>query len=517
MQRNRLSMRKIREILRLKWACHCSNRLIAASVSVSSSTVSECIRRAKEAKLAWPLAGDVDDEQLNALLYPPIQRIESNENNQIDWAQIHQELKKKHVTLMLLWQEYKVQHPTGCRYSWFCKLYRDWREHLEVWMRQTHKLGEKCFVDYAGMTMPIVVDRSTGEVHEAQVFVGCLGASNYTFCEATNTQSLPDWIESHVRMFEFFEGLPEIVVPDNLKSGIKNPHRYEPDANPTYQDMALHYGVAIIPTRVAKPKDKPKVENAVQQVERRILAPLRNRVFFSLFEANEAICMLLHEFNQKPFQKLPGSRQSQFLELEKPTLRPLPNTRYALAYWKNVRAGADYHVTIDEHHYSVPYTYTKKVLNVRYTQHTIEIFYNNKRIASHARSYLKYKHTTQPEHMPKAHRQYAEWTPERISNWAKKTGPFTAELVTTIMASRTHPQQGFRSCLGVLRFGKSYGKERLESACKRAVQIGAHSYKSVESILKNNLDQQALPTQSDKTRSAIPGEHEYVRGKDYFN
>ncbi len=509
-------MRKIREVLRLKWDLKCSNHLIACSVGISSSTVSECVRRATEASLTWPLPADLDDDALITLLYRPQTMAEKNEHEKIDFAKLHQELKKKHVTKMILWEEYKAQNPNGYNYSWYCQRYRKWKEQLDVWMRQTHIFGEKCFVDYAGMTMPIVIDTRTGEIRECQIFVGCLGASNFTFCEATWSQSLPDWIESHVRMFEFFSGVPEILVPDNLKSGVKHPHRYEPDANPTYQDMASHYSIAIIPTRVAAPKDKSKVENAVQQVERRILAKLRDRLFFSLFELNDAIRILRTELNQRPFQQLPGSRQSQFDELEKTTLKPLPATRYVFAEWKKVRAGADYHVTVDEHHYSVPYAYTKKELDARYTQNTVEIFYKNKRIASHVRSHYKHKHTTQTEHMPKAHQKYAEWTPERIINWAKKTGDATAKLIEVIMQSREHPQQGFRACLGILRLEKSYGKERLESACARAFSIGAHSYKSVESILKNKLDQQSLPEKQEMQTSLVLGEHEYIRGKEYF-
>ncbi len=284
MPRGPISMRKIREILRLKWECNCSNHLIAGSIGISSSTISECLRRAKEAKLMWPLPDDLDDAKLELLLYPPNKKILPSEYGDIDWAYIHQELKRKSVTLMLLWQEYKQTYPKGIRYSWFCDNYRTFRAQLDVWMRQTHKAGEKCFVDYAGHTVPIVMNSHTGEIHEAQIFVAILGASNFTFAEATMTQQLPDWIASHVRAFEFFEGVPEIIVPDNLKSGVQKAHRYEPDLNPTYQDMASHYGVAILPTRIATPQDKAKVENAVLQVERKILAKLRNRLFFSLFE-----------------------------------------------------------------------------------------------------------------------------------------------------------------------------------------------------------------------------------------
>lgn len=507
-------MRKIREILRLKWECHCSYHLIACSVGVSSSTVRECLRRAAEASLSWPLDDGLDDTQLEILLYPPVKKRKDEDQMEIDWAYIHKELKRKAMTLMLLWQEYKGQCPQGIGYSRFCDLYRGWCGQLDVWMRQTHKAGEKCFVDYAGLTMPIVINSNTGEVRTAQIFVAALGASNFTFTEATWTQQLPDWIASHVRAFEFFGGIPEIIVPDNLRSGVDKSHRYEPDLNPTYQDMASHYSVAILPARVRAPQDKSKVENAVLQVERRILAKLRDRIFFSLYELNQAMGSLLAELNQQPFQKLSGCRQSQFNELDKPVLRPLPTTRYIFAEWKKVRAGADYHIELDSHYYSVPYLFAKKELDSRYTQHTVEVFHKSKRIASHVRNDKKHQHTTLKEHMPKRHQAYAEWTPERIVNWAEKTGTATAKLIELVIASRVHPQQGFRACLGILRFSKNYGQMRLESACQRALDIGTHSYKSIESILKNGLDQKPL-IEKEKT-TIVPTHHEYVRGKTYF-
>lgn len=350
--------------------------------------------------------------------------------------------------------------------------------------------------------MPVVVDHQTGEVGEAQIFVATLGASSCTYIEATWTQTLPDWIRSHVNTFEFFEGCPEIVVPDNLKSGVHKAHLYEPDINPTYQDMAAYYGVAIIPARANTPKDKAKVENGVQQVERQILARLRHRTFLSLDELNQALRPLLDELNQRPFQKLPGSRLSSFQEIEKPAL------------WKKVKAGFNYHIEIDKHFYSVPFTLIKKKLYVRYNTTTIEIFYQNQRVASHLRSYGAYGYSTDPLHMPKAHQHHAEWTPERIAAWAKKIGDSTVQLIESIMAARLHPQQGFRSCVGILRLAKSYGEERLERACQRALHIGAHNYKSVESILKNKLDQHPLPSTSQE--ESLPDSHEYIRGKNYF-
>ena len=330
-------------------------------------------------------------------------------------------------------------------------------------------------------------------------------------------QGLSDWLDSHVHAFEFLGGVPEIVVPDNLKSGTQKAHRYEPDLNPSYQDMASHYGVAIVPARVAAPKDKAKVEQTVLHTERQILARLRNRTFLSLPELNQVLRDLCDELNRRPFQKMPGSRKTQFEELEKPLLKPLPASRYLFAQWKKVRAGADYHIELEQHYYSVPYTFTKKVLDARFTKNTVEIFYKNKLITSHARSYSNYQHTTLNQHMPKSHQAYAEWTPERIRQWAAKTGEFTAQLVEKVIAAKAHPQQGFRACLGILRLGKKYGPERLDAACHRALMIGAASYKSIESILKNRLDQQPLPESKPVTSSPVTlQKHEYIRGQNYF-
>lgn len=507
-------MRKIREILRLRLLSGCSYHGIAASLGVSSSTASEYVRRAKEANLTWPLPEDLDDEKLEALLYPGFQKVSDEERGEVDWEYIHKELKRKSVTLMLLWNEHRQQHPQGLGYSQFCKRYNDWRGRLDVWMHQSHKAGEKLFVDYAGQTISIVIDRLTGEVAEAQIFVGNLGASNFTYCEATWSQCLSDWTNSHVNTFEFIGGCPELIVNDNLKSGVHKTHLYEPELNPTYQDMARHYGVAILPARVRSPKDKAKVENAVQQVERHILAKLRNRTFFSLIELNQVIRPLLDELNNRPFQKLQGTRQSQFNELEKATLKPLPATRYEYAEWKKVRAGLNYHVELEKHFYSVHFGYVKKELHVRYTSKIVEIFYKNGRIASHIRSRIANGYTTDHAHMPKNHQKHVEWTPERIVSWAKQKGEATSQLVAAVMASRLHPQQGFRACVGIIRLGQSYGNERLEAACKRALHIGAHNYKSVESILKKKMDQ--IPLSPSLENEKTPESHEYIRGKDYY-
>lgn len=509
----KLSMRKIREILRLKWDLKCSNRQISASLGVSNSTIGERIRKAVRAELSWPLPSDLDDLKLEALLYA--QSSESIAKQRADWEYTYKELKRKGVTLQLLWYEYKSQYPQGLSYSRYCVLYNRWLNKLEVCLRQSYKYGEKTFVDYAGMTVPIISNINTGEVTAAQIFVAILAASNFTYCEATLSQTLPDWLGSHVRAFNFFEGVSEILICDNLRQGVLKSHKYEPDLNPAYYDLANYYGIAIIPTRVASPRDKSKVEEAVQNVERNILARLRNRTFFSIYELNEAIKPLLEELNKKPFQKLPGSRLSQFETLEKPVLKPLPQAPYAFAEWKKAKPGIDYHVVLDGHYYSVPYSFIQKDLDVRFTSNTVEIFYKNKRIASHIRNYQKGQFTTITEHMPPAHQHYVRWTPERMVRWANHNGEATAELVGKIMASRKHPQQGFRSCLGIMRLSDKYGKDRIEKASQRALAIKAYGYKNLLSILENGLDKLPLPNEEQQSL-VTEKQHKNIRGSSYF-
>ncbi|NND01451.1 MAG: IS21 family transposase [Acidimicrobiia bacterium] len=503
-------MRKIREVLRLRAAGR-SQYQIARSVGIGQSTVGDYLTRARRAGIGWPTS--LDDVALERALYPPKPALPDADRGTPDWAVVHAELKRKGVTLFLLWEEYKSAHPDGFQYSWFCQHYRAFAGKVDLVMRQSHRAGEALFVDYAGQTVP-VVDRATGEVRQAEIFVAVLGASNYTFAEATWTQTLEDWIGSHQRALHFIGGVPEMLVPDNLKSGVTKTHRYEPDLNPTYSEMAAHYGVAIVPTRVAKPKDKSKVEVGVQVVERWILARLRNETFFSLAEVNRAIAELLPMLNDRPFKKLPGSRRELFETLDHPALGPLPAKPYPFATWKKVRVNIDYHVEIERHYYSVPYQLVKMQLDARVTAHTVELLHRGKRVASHPRSRQKAAHTTIPEHMPRPHREYAEWTPRRLVEWANKAGPATAQLVSTILASRRHPQQGFRSCLGILRLGKTYTETRLEAACHRALRLGAHSYKSIESILKHKLDQQPLPEPAQKTLSI---DHDNLRDPDYFH
>jgi transposase len=431
-----------------------------------------------------------------------------------DWAAIHDELhNNKKVTLQLLWQEYKQSNPDGYQYSRFCELYQRWAGKLDLVLRQEHRAGEKLFVDYAGDTVP-VINAKTGTVMEASIFVAVLGASNYTFAEATWNQDLGSWIRSHVRALEFFEGAPAILVPDNCKVAVHHPCRYEPDLNPTYQEMAAHYGMAVIPARVRKPRDKAKVESGVLLVERWILAALRKRRFFSLADLNQAIAELLERLNHRPFRKLEGNRAERFAAIDRPALRPLPAQAYSFAEWKKVRVHIDYHVDIEGHYYSVPYALFRHELDARYTAMTVEIFHRGKRVASHARSYKIGGHTTIDAHRPKSHQRYLEWTPERLVRWASTAGPFTAALVDTILQSRPHPEQGFRSCLGILRLGKTYGMDRLESAAARACTLKACSYQSVKSILKTGLDRQpALDLPPDRP----PIQHANIRGTDYFN
>ena len=513
MPAERLTMRKIREVFRLKFDCELSNRKIAKSFHIARSTVAEYLFRFQQAALSWPLPQDLDDVQLEQLLYPPPPAPFASVRPLPDCNYIHCELRKKGVTLSLLWQEYKEQNPHGYQYSQFCHLYRQWAAKIDPVMRQEHRAGEKMFVDYTGQTVP-VYDLHTNQMREAQIFVAVLGASNYTYAEATWSQSLPDWIGSHSRAFAFFGGVPKVVVPDNLKSAVSKASFYDPDINPTYLDMANHYGTAVIPARVRKPKDKAKVEVAVQVVERWILARLRNRQFFSLRQLNQAIAKLLEDLNNKPFQKLPGSRKSAFESMDRPALNPLPSQAYQFAEWKKATVNVDYHIEVDRHYYSVPHTLIKKKIDVRITNNTIECFYKSKRVASHIRSYHKGRHSTVKEHMPRSHQKWAEWTPQRFIRWAAKIGPHTQSLIENVLNSRAHPQQGFRSCLGILRLAKSYGNDRLEAACRRAVDIGGTSYRSVQSILKHNLDQKPLPDQSSKSP---PIEHINIRGARYYH
>jgi transposase len=512
--KRRLSVRKIKEVLRLHDEKRFSTRQIAESLSIGRSTVQDYLYRSERAGLNWSLAADLDETSLERQLYPLAPCVTQEKRQMPSMEYLYQELKKKGVTLQLLWHEYKEANPDGYQYSRFCYHYQQWVQKLDLCLRQEYRAGEKLFVDYAGQTMEIA-DPETGEIQEVQIFVATLGASNYTFAEPTLSQGLSSWIQSHVHAFEFFGGVPEILVPDNLKSAVRGPCRYEPDLNATYRELAEHYGAVIIPARVAKPKDKAKVESGVLQVEHWVLAPLRNRTFFSLSELQEAIAEKLEALNNRPFQKLQSTRRILFETLEKPLLKPLPVHPYVFAEWKCARVNIDYHIEVDHHYYSVPYPLVHEKLDVRFTDTSVEVFSKGRRVASHRRSYRQGAHTTLREHMPKSHQRYLEWTPSRLIRWAGQIGPHTQNLVACILENRPHPEQGFRSCLGLLRLRKTYSPERLEAACARALQMKAYSYKNVDSILKNGLDRQPLTPASSQTPLPLL-EHENLRGREYY-
>lgn len=509
MPAKRLSMRKIKEVLRLK-STGLSNRKIAQACSISRPTVADYIRRAQAAKLEWPLSKEFSDAAIEQLLFPSPATCSTIQRPLPDWHLIKTELRRKGVTLELLWQEYKEANPNGYQYSWFCQRYRKWSGKLDLVMRQEHRAGEKLFVDYAGQTVAII-HPDTGQVSQAQIFVAVLGASNYTFAEATRSQSLPDWIGSHVRAFRFFGGVPEVVVPDNLASGVSKSCRYEPDINPTYQDMANHYDTAVLPARVRKPRDKAKVENGVLVVERWILARLRNRRFFSLVELNQAISELLSDLNKRSFKKMDGCRRSHFEAIDQPALKPLPTQPYEFAQWKKARVNVDYHIELGRHYYSVPYTLVGKQLDVRMTASTVECFYKNKRVASHKISHMQGRHSTVADHMPERHRK-SKWSPERFKRWGNTIGPHTGELVSIILTSRRHPEQAYRTLFGILRLDKSY-PGRLDNACRRALHIGTTSFRSVESILKNGLDRQPVHKPKPQPPKIL---HHNIRGANYY-
>jgi transposase len=475
--------------------------------------VHDVLARAKEAGLSWPLPDDLDDSDLETRLYPSAKRL--HRQAQPDFPAIYRALKQRGVTLELLWQEYRqADRESGYGYSRFCDLYRQWRGQLDLVMRQEHRAGEKLFVDYAGVGIKIV-DPTTGSVAEAPVFVAALGASNFTYAEACEGQDSQSWIQAHMHTYEYIGGVSAVTVPDNLKAGVIDADFYEPDLNPAYREMAVHYGTTIIPARVRRPRDKAKVENAVQQVERWVLAPLRDQKFFSRAEANHGIRERLEWLNNRPFSKLDGSRRSLWLELDRPALGPLPLRRFEIPEWKvNVGVNIDYHLEFDNHYYSVPYQLVGKRVDVRATPTIIEVFHKGHRVASHQRSLRSGGFSTDPTHRPPAHRHYAEWSPSRLVRWAEKIGPQTAALVRAVLERRPHPEQGFRSSLGILRLATRYSPERLERASERALAIGALSYRSVHSILKANLDRQ--PVLAPEHDSQLPLAHENIRGSEYY-
>jgi transposase len=511
MAAERLSMRKLREVLRLHALGH-SMRAIGRSLKISHNTAALYLRRAVEAGVSWPACEEIGDAELERLLIPPAPEVGARRPLP-EWPTVHRELRRKGVTLQLLWLEYKADHPDGLQYTQFVTRYRAWENTIDPVLRQEHRAGEKVFVDYAGHTLS-VVDPSTGEIREAQLFVGTLGASNFTFAEVTWSQSLPDWIGSHVRMYAYFGGVAQLTVPDNITTGVRHACYYEPDVNPTYLDLARHYSTTILPTRTRAPRDKAKVETGVQICERWILAPLRNHTLVGLAEANREVARLLEALNDRPFQKLPGTRRSRFEELDRPELAPLPPAPYAYAEWKKARVNIDYHVEVDRHYYSVPHPLMRKQVDVRLTAKALEILLGGKRVAAHIRSYRVGGFTTDPSHRPKSHQRHLEWSPDRLIRWGQSHGGATGALVQRILESKPHPEQGYRACLGLMRLAKRYTAERLEAACFRALRSGATSYRSVKSILEHGLDQVPLEEQA---QLDLPAEHENVRGANYYN
>jgi transposase len=511
MSQERLSMRKITEVLRLKWTCGLSNRAISRSCRISHSTVSEYLVRAEKAGLTWPLPEDLDEDELYRLLFPEQVEARSNSVKPLpNWEEMRKELKKRSVTLRLLWEEYREAHPDGYSYSQYCELYRQYVKKLDPPMRQKHKAGEKMFVDYAGDTIPIT-DPKTGEVWQAQIFVAVLGASNYTYAEAQASQELPNWIGGHVRALAFFGGATQIIVPDNLKQGVKSPCWYDPDLNQTYLEMAQHYNVAVIPARVRKPRDKAKVEVAVQVVERWILARLRNRTFFSLAALNQVIRQLRDDLNQRKMEHLEKSRRQLFEELDRPALRSLPERPYELATWKVARVNIDYHVVFEKHFYSVPHTLIHEEVRIRATERMIEIFHKNQRepVAIHPRNSTPGRYSTQTDHMPTKHQKAGEWNAERLVRWAAEIGPHTAQLIQSILSSRQHPEQAFRSCLGILRLSGQYAQAYMESASQLAQEAKICNYREVKTLLET------LPPLPNPEAAPMPS-HENIRGDHYY-
>lgn len=515
MPAERITMRHAREIIRLNCAS-VSTREISRRLAMPRSTVREALQRAQASGLCWPLPEGMNDAALEAALYTTRRSKRGYRRvAEPDWVGVHRELKRKHVTLTILWDEYIAANPDGYSYSRFCELYRSFEKTLSVTMRQTHAAGERLFVDYAGDGVPVVIDRLTGEVRMAQIFVAVLGASSLTFAQATWTQALPDWIDAHVRALAAIGGVPQLIVPDNAKTAIVKACFYDPQVNRTYADMAGHYGAALLPARPKKPRDKAKVESAVLIVERWLIGRLRRRTFYSLADVNAAIGEMLKTLNEeRPIRRLGVTRRQLFEEVDRPALKALPASPYEYCEWRLRRVGIDYHVEIDAHYYSVPYRFARAEVEARLTVRGVEIFCKGERIAVHLRMSGNRKHTTIPEHMPSSHRRYAGWTIERIRQDAGRIGPATVALCEQILEARPHPEQGYRACLGIVRLAGPYGGARVEAAAERAIDIGARSYGSVKSIIDNKLDRKPAPK---RAADAGPILHPNIRGARYYH
>jgi transposase len=514
MATERLSMRNVREILRLKWVLGRSHREAARSLGISAGTVASTTTRAREVGLDWAQVEALDDDALEQRVYGP--HVAGGAQRPLpDCAELHVERRKPGVTLQLLHLEYLEKHPNGFRYTQFCDVYRRWLKRRGLVMRQVHRAGEKLFTDYAGKR-PHIFDPQTGEEIPVELFVAVLGASNYTFAEATRTQQQAEWIASHTRALEFFGGVPGAVVPDQLRSAVSSPCRYEPEIARAFADWSAHYGTTVLPARPAHPRDKAKAEVGVQVAERWIVARVRHERHFSLDSLNTRMAELLEELNDRPMRLYGASRRQLFERLDRPALRPLPVERFVFGEWKIARVNIDYHVELDHHYYSVHHSLVGEQVDARLTATTVELFHKSQRVATHPRSYVRGRHTTTPEHMPRAHQKHLEWSPSRLARWAASVGPQTETLVQSIMADRPHPEQGYRSCLGILRLGRRYGDARLEAACARAVVVRARSYRHVESILKNGLDRAPLPDDAPSAEPAVRLQG-HIRGRDYYS
>lgn len=507
-------MRKIRDVLRYRHSTDLSLDAIARALNISKGVVAKYIKLAADAGLGWPLPDDLDDGSLERLLYrQPAAR--TTTYAEPDYATIHQELKRKGITLTLLWEEYRsAAGDAAFQYTAFCTRYKAWAGKLKRSMRQIHRAGERLFADYAGPTMPII-DANTGEIRQASIFVAVLGASSYTFACTTPGQTQADWLTGIGRALAFIGGVPQMIVPDNPRALVAVANRYEPELNRATAEFAHHYGTVILPARPRKPQDKAKVESGVQVVERWILARLRHRQFFSVAELDAAIADLLPALNERPFKKLPGCRKDAFVRLDAPYLRALPTTRFVLAEWKRAGVNIDYHVEYDGHYYSVPHALVRQQVELRITRSTIEVLAKGRRVASHPRNPRKGGYSTISDHMPAAHRAHAEWSPGRLIHWASSVGPATGELVKRLLIEKQHPEQGYRACLGLMRLARTEGNERMEAACTRALAIGAHRYRSVASILEKGLDRQPLSRPA-QVELALP-DHANVRGPDYYH
>jgi transposase len=506
-------MRKIKDLLRLKYDQKLSHRQIGASLGIAVSSVHEYLERAKAAHITWPQSEQIPEIELESSLFPP-PHLPSQEALPLpEWQRVHRELTRKGVTLLLLWEEYRDCHPSGLGYSQFCRRYRTYKATLDPRMRLSHKAGEKLFVDYAGLTLPLT-DPKTGEIREVQIFVATLGASSYTYAEATLTQSVPDWIGAHVRAFTFFGGVPELLVCDNLRSGITHACFYEPGVQRTYQEMAAHYGCCVLPTRVRKPRDKAKVESGVQSVEQRLLAPLRNHTFLSLCALNEALVAPLLALNTRPMQVTKQSRADLFAQLERGALRPLPSTPYQVGIWSLARVHLDYHIANDDRFYSVPYTLLKQEVEVREAGNVVEIFHKGVRVASHARVLHKYARSTHPEHMPPAHKEVSRWSTLHLLERASRCGPQTLLVAEAILSRPPHPELGYRSALGLLRLCEKYGATQMERVCQHALCVGATSYRGVKALLEQAVTTAtAIPT----APPLPPVCHDNIRGSGYYD